>query len=85
MTLDRREMCGLLNYSNKGNRDPKHCLSIHLAIFQRSSSGMAFETAAKKPDVSLKSSHIQASFLPLSLKIPINDAYHESLYEQRAS
>lgn len=85
MTLGRSEMCGLPNYSNKVNRDLNHCLTIHLGIFQRSSSGMAFETAVKKPEASLKSSHIQTSFIPLSLKIPINDAYHESLYKQRAS
>lgn len=75
------EMCGQLNYFNKVNQVLKHCLSIHLNIFYRSSSGMAFETAAKKPEASLKSSHIKALFIPLSLKIPINDAYHESLYK----
>lgn len=85
LIIGRREMCGQLNCSNKVNQDLKHCLPIHLDIFWRSSSGMAFETAAKKPEAPLKSSLIKPSFIPLSLKFPINDAYHESLYKQRVS
>lgn len=78
-------MCGQQNYCNTANQYLKHQKSIHFDILPRSSSGMAFEIAAKKPVATLKSTHIQASFIPLSLKIPINDAYHESLYKQWAS
>ncbi|ONK77235.1 uncharacterized protein A4U43_C02F4470 [Asparagus officinalis] len=76
-------MCAQENNSNSGKEEIRVYLSICGTISHRRSSGMAYKAAQTKFGALLKFTprvfHIAPSFKPWSLKIPINDGYHESL------
>lgn len=80
-----QEMCGLKKHYNNAKQDKRRNRTISRDILQRSSSGMAFEQAVENSNASLISFHLQSIFIALSLKIPINDAYHESSNKQWVS